>query len=140
MTPPSAGRDHVEPLPQGIRASARRVVVHLGSLARLERELARSELARKGATMGAGVGVAVAAGVLMLYTVAFGLAAVAAALALLVEWWLALLIVFGILALLVLVLVLVSLSLLRRSAPLAPEQAIAEVRLTKQALRGTRAG
>jgi membrane protein implicated in regulation of membrane protease activity len=110
------------------------------ALAQLERELARSELQRKGATVGAGAGLAVAAGLLALYAVGFGLAAAAAGLALVVDWWLALLIVFGALLLLVLVLVLVSRSLFRRGTPLTPQQAIEEARLTKQVLRGNRAG
>jgi membrane protein implicated in regulation of membrane protease activity len=77
--------------------------------------------------------------VLALYALGFGLAALAAVLALVVDWWLALLIVFAFLLLLVLVLVLVSRSLLRKGTPLKPQQAIEEARLTKQVLRGTRA-
>jgi membrane protein implicated in regulation of membrane protease activity len=126
--------------PRGIRASVTRVVAHLSSLARLEQELARSELERKGATLGGGAALAVAAGVLAFFAVGFGLAAVAAALALVVDWWLALLIVFGALLVLVLVLLLVARSLFRSAAPLKPEQAIEEARLTKEVLRGTRAG
>ena len=136
----AAGRDAVEARPRGIGASARRVVAHVSSLVRLERELARSELERKGATLGAGVGVAIGAGVLMLYAAGFGLAAAAAALALVMDWWLALLIVFGVILLLVVVLALVSRSLFRRATPLTPEQAIEEARLTQRVLRGTRAG
>jgi ABC-type antimicrobial peptide transport system permease subunit len=112
----------------------------MSSLVRLERELARSEFQRKGATVGAGAGVVLAAGILMLYAIGFGLAAAAAALALVVDWWLALLIVFVALFVLVLVLVLVSRSLFRRGTPLMPEQAIEEARLTRQVMRGTRAG
>ena len=137
---PAAVQDEVRARPPGIRASAKRVVAHVSSLVRLQRDLARSELGRKGTAVGAGAGVAVAAGVLMLYAVGFGLAAAAAALALVADWWLALLIVFGALLLLVLVLVLVSRSLFHSGTPLKPEQAIEEARLTKQVLRGTRAG
>ncbi len=136
----AAGKDAVEARPRGIRASAGRVVAHVSSLVRLEMELARSELERKGATVGAGAGVAVAAGVFMLYAAGFGLAAAAAVLALVVDWWLALLVVFGVLLLLVLVLALVSRSLFRKGTSLTPKQAIEEARLTKQVLRGTRVG
>ena len=136
---PASGRDEANPGPRGVRASVKRVVAHVSSLARLEKELARAELERKGATLGAGAGVAIAAGVLALYALGFGLAALAAVLALVVDWWLALLIVFAFLLLLVLVLVLVSRSLLRKGTPLKPQQAIEEARLTKQVLRGTRA-
>ena len=124
----------------GIPASARRVAAHVRALARLERELAKAELERKGTTVGAGAATGIAAGVFTLYAVGFGLAAAAAALALVVDWWLALLIVFGVLLLLVLVLVLVSRSLFRSATPLTPEQAIEEARLTKQVLGDTRAG
>jgi membrane protein implicated in regulation of membrane protease activity len=135
----TAGPEGVQAPARGIRASARRAVAHVSALARLERELARSELQRKGATAGAGAGVAVAAGILALYALGFALAAVAAALALVVDWWLALLIVFGTLAIIVVVLVLVARTLFASSTPLKPEQAIAEARLTKEALRSSRA-
>jgi hypothetical protein len=124
---------------QGIRSSAARVVAHFGSLAQLERELARSELRHKGASMGAGAGVAIAAIVLLPFAVAFGLAAAATALALVVHLWLALLIVFAVLIVLVVVLALVSRGLVRRATPLKPEQAIEEARVTRKVLRRTRA-
>lgn len=126
--------------PTGIRASALRAVAHARAIARLEQELARTELQRKGATVGAGAGAAIGAAVLALYALAFGLAALAALLALLVDWWLALLIVFLLLVALVAVLLLVARSLLRTGTPLKPEQAIEEARLTRDAVRGTGAG
>lgn len=122
----------------GILESARRVVIHAGTLMRLQRELARAELERKGATLGAGAALAIAAGILMLYAVGFGLAAVAALLALILDWWLALLIVFLVLLVLVAGLLLASRSLLRAGTPLKPEQAMEEARLTKEILRGVR--
>jgi len=125
---------------EGIRASVQRVLQHVGSLVRLQKELARSEMEQKGGTAAAGAGTAIGAGLLALYALGFGLAAVAAALALVVDWWLALLIVFFLLSVLVVVLVLVSRQLFRMSAPLKPEQAIEEARLTKQVLRSFRAG
>ena len=128
------------PRPTGIVDSARRVVSHASELMRLQRELARAELERKGATLGAGAAVAIAAGVLALFAVGFGLAALAAALALLVDWWLALLIVFLLLVALVAGLLFASRSLFRASTPLKPEQAIAEARLTKETIRGARGG
>jgi hypothetical protein len=126
--------------PAGIRAAAKRAVAHARSLARLQKELARYELEHKGTTMGAGAALALAAGVFMLFAVGFGLAAVAAALALVVDWWLALLIVFVLLVLLVVGLAFASRALFREGTPLKPEQAIEEARLTKEALRGTRVG
>jgi Flp pilus assembly protein protease CpaA len=105
---------------------------------RLQRELARAELERKGATLGAGAALAITAGLLSLFALGFGLAALSAALALVVDWWLALLIVFLVLVLLVGGLLLAARSLLRASTPLKPEGAIEEARLTKEMLRGAR--
>jgi membrane protein implicated in regulation of membrane protease activity len=107
----------------------------VSSLTRLQRELARAELGQKGGTLGAGVALIVAAGLLGLYAVGFGLAAVAAALALVVDWWLALAIVFAVLVALVVVLALVARHLFRESMPLKPVLAMEETRLTRQALR-----
>lgn len=138
-SPPPASKDHVTARPRAIGASARRVVAHVSSLWRLEKELAVSELGHKGATLGAGVGVAIVAGIFVLYAVGFGLAAVAGALALVVDWWVALLIVFGVLLVVALVLALASVRLFRGGARLTPGHAIEEARLTKQVLRGSRA-
>ena len=124
---------------RGIFGSARRVVVHVRALAQLERELAKTELQRKGASLGAGAAVGIAAAVLALFALGFALATIAAILALVVDWWLALLIVFLLLVVLVVVLVLVARKLVRDASPLKPGQAIAEAELTKQALRSARA-
>lgn len=136
--PPGPGRASGSRPPRGLRASVKRVVGHLGSLARLQKELARVELQQKGAKLGAGVVLAVGAGVFAFFAVAFGLATAAAALALVLDWWLALLIVFGVLLLITTVLLLVAVRLLRKATPLAPQHAIEEARLTKQVLRGSR--
>jgi len=125
---------------EGIVDSAKRVVAHFRSLAQLEKELARYELQQKGATFAAGAGLVVAAILFVPFAIGFGLAAIAAALALVVDWWLALVIVFVALVVLVTILVLVARTLFKRATPLKPEQAIAELELTKQALRSTRAG
>jgi len=126
--------------PRGIRASAARVVAHTRALAELERELARAELERKGGTLGAGAAVGVGAGVLALYGVGFALATLTAVLALVVDWWLALLIVFLVIAVLVAVLALAARELFRSAGPLKPDQAIEEARLTRQMLKENRAG
>jgi Putative Actinobacterial Holin-X, holin superfamily III len=125
---------------RGIRGSARRVVAHVRAIVSLEQELAQSELQRKGTTIGAGAGVGVAAGLFAVFAIGFGLATAAAALALVVDWWLALLIVFVFLIVLVIVLALVARSLVQRGMPLSPEKAIAEARLSAQALKERRAG
>jgi hypothetical protein len=121
--------------PRGIRAAVRRIVAHGKALATLERELAQLEMKRKAGSLGAGAGVGIAAGVFAFFAVAFLLAAAAAALDLVVPTWAALLIMFGILMLLTVILGLVAKSLLNKGTPLAPERAIEEARLTKQAVR-----
>jgi hypothetical protein len=121
--------------PRGIRAAVRRIVAHGKALAVLERELAQLEMKRKAGSLGAGVGVGIAAGVFAFFAVAFLLAAAAAALDLVVPTWAALLIMFGFLLLLTVILGLVAKSLLSKGTPLAPERAIEEARLTKQAVR-----
>jgi Flp pilus assembly protein TadB len=124
-----------ETRPRGIRASIRSVVGHARSISQLQKELASVELKEKAAKLGAGAGVGVAAGVMGFYAVAFAFATIAAALALVVDWWLALLIVFAVLLLLTIVLALVAVSLMKKATPLAPEQALEEARLTQQLLR-----
>jgi Flp pilus assembly protein TadB len=122
--------------PRGIRASVRRVVAHARSLSQLEKELASVELKQKASSLGAGAGLGVGAALMALYAVGFGLATAAVALALVLELWLALLIVFVLLLLLTVILALLAKTMMRKGTPLAPEQAIEEARLTKQALRG----
>jgi Flp pilus assembly protein TadB len=121
--------------PRGIRASIRRVVAHARSLSELQKELAALELKEKASSLGAGAALGVAAGVMALYAVGFGLATAAVALALVLDLWLALLIVFAVLVLLTVTLGLVAKTMVKKGTPLAPEQAIEEARLTKQALR-----
>ncbi len=124
-----------ETRPKGIRPSIRRVVGHARSISQLEKELATLELKRKAASLGAGAGLGIAAALAGFFATAFALATIAAALALVVDWWLALLIVFGILFLLTLLLALLAVRFVKKGTPLAPEQAIEEALLTKQALR-----
>lgn len=119
----------------GTRRAASSVASHLRTLARLEQELARAELRRKGALTAGGIAAAIGAALLSFFVVAFGLATVVAALALVLDVWLALLIGFVALALVVAGLVAVAASLLRRRGPLKPEGAIEEARLTHDLLR-----
>jgi Flp pilus assembly protein TadB len=121
--------------PRGIRASVRRVVAHARSISQLQKELATVELKQKASSLGAGAGLGIAAAVMGFYATAFAFATIAAALALVVDWWLALLIVFGVLLLLTLILGLLAAKMMKKGTPLAPEQAIEEARLTRQALR-----
>lgn len=126
--------------PRGIRASARRAIAHFRAITQLEKELAALELKQKAQSLGAGAALGLAAGVTALYAVGFALATMAAALALVVDWWLALLIVFGVLVLLTLILGLLASKMMKRGTPLMPEQALEEAQLTKQAVRSGRGG
>ena len=125
----TAGEKH------GVGAAAKQVAEHASSLARLELELAGLELKRKVGALGAGVGLGVAAALLALYGLGFLLATIAAALAIVLDTWLALLLVtvglFGLAGLLG----LLALNRIKRGTPPVPEQAIREAKLTTEALK-----
>ena len=123
---------------RGIRASARRAIAHFRALTQLEKELATVELKQKAGSLGLGAGLAIAAGITALFALGFMLATIAAALALVLPWWLSLLIVFVLLIVVTAVLGLLAKASVQKGTPLAPEQAIAEAQLTKQALRSVR--
>jgi hypothetical protein len=121
---------------RGVGPAVKEVAEHASALARLEMELATLELKRKVAAFGIGVGLGVAAAVFLLFALAFGLAAGAAALALVVSTWLALLIVFGGVLLLALILGVFAMRAIKAGTPPVPEQAVAEAKLTTEAIKG----
>ena len=94
-------------------------------------ELLRLELKTKATAVGLGIGAAL----LALYGLGFLFATIAVALAIVLDTWLALLIVFGALLLLGAVLALVGMSMIKKATPPVPEQTVAEARLTTEALR-----
>jgi len=120
---------------RGVGPAAKEVAEHASTLARLELELAALEIKQKVAALGIGIGLLIGAGVFLFYATGFGLAAAAAGLATAMSTWLALLIVFGALVLLGVVLALVGMRLIKKGSPPVPEQAVAEARLTTEALR-----
>jgi hypothetical protein len=120
---------------RGLGAATRLVSERASALVRLELQLAAAELKQKIASLGVGIGLLVAAAVFGLYAVGFGLATIAAGLATTVSIWLALLIVTGGLLVLVAILALVGRSKVRKGTPPVPEQAIAEAKLTTEALK-----
>jgi Putative Actinobacterial Holin-X, holin superfamily III len=120
---------------RGVGPAVKEVAEHASTLARLELELATLELKRKVVALGLGIGLVTGAAIFLLFGLGFAFAAAAAALALVVSTWLALLIVFGGLVLLVGVLALIGLGMIRRGVPPVPEQAVAEARLTTEALK-----
>lgn len=119
----------------GVAPAAKQIAEHASALARLEMELAGLELKGKVASLGLGVGLLVGAAFFGLFAVGFGLATIAAALSIVLDTWLALLIVFGSLLLLAGMLALVGLSWVRKATPPVPELAIQEAKLTTAALK-----
>lgn len=126
---------HTREAERGLGPAARQVAEHASTLARLEVELATLELKRKVAALGVGIGLVVGAVLVGLYALGFGLAAAAAGIATALPLWAALLIVFAALVFLALVLGLVGLGAIRKGTPPVPEQAIAEAKLTTEAIR-----
>jgi hypothetical protein len=123
-----------------VQAAVHEVTEHARSVARLEIELAVFEVRSKVAALGAGAVLLAAGGVLALFGLGFLLATVAAALALVVPTWLALLIVgLGVL-LAAGAAFAIGRSQLRRGVPPVPEQAIAEAKLTGDALKAGHRG
>jgi uncharacterized membrane protein YqjE len=119
----------------GVGAAAKQVAEHASTLARLELELAGLELKQKAGSFGVGLGLGVGAAVVAFYAVGFLFATAAVALAIVVDPWLAVLIVaLGLFAVAAL-LGLLAVSRIKKATPPVPEQAIREAKLTSEALR-----
>jgi Putative Actinobacterial Holin-X, holin superfamily III len=116
-------------------AAAKRVAEHASALARLEIELAQLELKRKAGPLGGGAALGTGAGIVALYAFGFGLATAAAALAIVLDTWLALLIVFVLLVVLAAILGVLARSRIRKGSPPVPKQAIEEARVTAEVLK-----
>jgi hypothetical protein len=119
----------------GVGAAAKDVAEHAGAIARLEAELAGLELKKKLGAIGAGVGLAVGAALFGLFMLGFLFATVAAALATFLATWLALLIVTLGLLVIAGILGLLARTSIKKGTPPVPEQAIAEAKLTTQAIK-----
>jgi hypothetical protein len=116
--------------------AVKQVAEHASTLVRLELELASLEVKKKVAALGVGIGLLVGAAVFSLFMFGFLFATIAAGLATAMPWWLALLIVTVFLLVVTAVLALVGQRLVKKGTPPVPEQAIAEAKLTSDALRG----
>ena len=116
--------------------AVKQVAEHASTLFRLELELAALELKKKAASLGVGIGLLVGAAVVSLFMFGFLFATIAAGLATAMPWWLALLIVTLFLLVVTAVLALVGQRLVKKGTPPVPEQAIAEAKITSNALRG----
>jgi hypothetical protein len=119
----------------GVSAAAKQVAEHASALAKLELELAGLELKQKAGAVGTGAGLGVGAAVVAFYAVGFLFATIAAALAIVLDTWLALLLVTLGLFAIAAVLAFVAVRMIKRGTPPVPELAIHEAKLTSEALK-----
>ena len=122
-------------VPAGVGGAAKQVAEHASSLAKLELELAGLELKRKAGALGAGIGLGIGAALLSFFALGFLFATIAAALALVLDTWLALLLVTVGLGEIAVVLGVLARGRIKKGTPPVPEQAIKEAKLTSEALR-----
>ncbi len=120
----------------GLGSTVKSVSEHASSLVRLELELAALEVKRKIASLGIGIGLALAAAVLLVFALGFGLATIAAGIATALPWWAALLIVTVGIVLVAGILGWLGMRAIKKGSPPVPEQALAEAKLTTEALKG----
>ena len=118
-----------------VGTSAKQVAEHASTLAKLELELAGLELKKKAGAFGTGLGLGIGAGIIALYGVGFLFATAAVALAIVVDPWLAVLLVTVGLFVIAGILGLLARSRIKRATPPLPEQAIREAKLTSEALK-----
>jgi hypothetical protein len=120
---------------RGLGAAAKLVSERASSIVRLELKLAAAELRQKASSLALGIALLVGAALFGLFALGFALATAAAALATVLSTWLALLVVTGGLFLLVGLLAALGVGRIRKATPPVPEQAIAEAKLTTEALK-----
>jgi hypothetical protein len=118
----------------GIGPAAKLVAEHASAIARLETQLAVSEIKAKLATLGVGVGSGIAAAIFVLFVIGFAAASAAAGLATTMPVWAALLIVTGLLLLIAATFGAVAYVSIKKATPPVPEAAIEEARLTTEVL------
>ncbi|MES1246173.1 MAG: phage holin family protein [Actinomycetota bacterium] len=123
---------------KGLGAAARAVSERIGSIVRLELQLAANELKRKVVSLGIGIALLLGAALFLVFTLLFAFLTVAAVFATFLSTWLALLVTTGILVALAGALAFVGVTLLAKGTPPVPEQAIEEARLTTEALKNGR--
>jgi len=119
----------------GVGEAAKEVAERARSIVRLELQLAAAELKQKTASIAIGIGLLVAATVFALFLLAFILATITAGIATAVDPWLALLIMVGVLVLVTAGLAAFGIAMIRKGAPVVPEQALEEARLTAEAVK-----
>jgi uncharacterized membrane protein YqjE len=121
--------------PNGVGPAAKQVAEHASSLARLELELAVLELKKKVQALGIGIGLGAGGVLFAVFGLGFTFATLAAGLATTMPWWAALLVTTAILFLLAGTLATIGILMIQKATPPVPEQAIAEAKLTTEALK-----
>ena len=119
-----------------VQAAVHGVAEHARNLARLEVELAATELRRKTSALTAGIAFLAIGGVLVLFAVGFLAAAAAAGLTTWFPTWSALLVVGGSFLVVAGIALTIGKSKLERGVPPVPEQAVQEAKLTGAVLKG----
>jgi Putative Actinobacterial Holin-X, holin superfamily III len=119
----------------GARDGAHQIVAHARSLAQLELELAKLELAQKSRAAATGIAFATAGVVFGALALVWALAAATAALSLELPVWASILIMTGALAVVAAVAITVGKGLLKRSALPVPDRAIEKAKRTAEALQ-----
>lgn len=122
-------------MPTPVSEAARNVADHASSVAKLEIELALLELKKKVVALGLGIALGLGAAIFSLFMLGFAFATVAAAFATFLPWWLALLVVTGILLACTGLLGALALGAIKKGSPPVPEQAIREAKLTSAAIK-----
>jgi hypothetical protein len=120
---------------QSLGNAAKQVAEHASTLARLELELAATEVKSKVGALGKGAAFGAVALFFLLYAIGFIFATIAAALATFLPTWLSLLLVTIFLLLGVGLFGFLAINSLKRGAPPVPEQAIEEAKMTTAALK-----
>jgi uncharacterized membrane protein YqjE len=119
----------------GLGQAAKTVSERASSIVRLELELAALELKQKAANLGFGIGLGIGSAVFVFFAIGVGITTVIAALAIVLDVWLAALIVFLSLLLIAGILAWLAVSRVQRATPPMPEQAIEEARRTREAIK-----
>jgi hypothetical protein len=120
----------------GLGDAAKAVAEHASAIARLELELASLEIKRKLISMGLGIGLLVGAAIFGVLGVMLLVALAVAALALVLPVWASIAIVLGGALGVAALLALIGLGRIKKGSPPVPEQAIREMKLTTEAIKG----
>jgi hypothetical protein len=118
----------------GFRAAIAAISLRVKNLVRLQAELARAEMQRKGRAFAAAIAMFVAAAVLGFFALALLVALLVAALAIVLPLWLAILIVLVIVAAGAAGLAMIGARAIKRAGPPVPARAIAQAKRTQGAV------